>query len=400
MTLRSGRWACASVLVGVCLLAAVSAFAATYITKTSSNTNQTFETALDPQFVDLGEGHGTSLAVRTVGPTTRLLILFNAECTVAGTTHGDFLRLEILVDGSSVPPSGGGHALCTSDGDSALDNWVTAASDVSVLVGPGTHTVQLRGSLAGLGVALDDWWIGDLSLIVIANRAVGRSPCIDSTAYALLFLGCLPLASPAWGAANAVLSESLISVDPSCDLPSYQLLGTADFTTNDDGAGNDFIAVVFHDASGAFHDVDFGAVQVPNDNIDAFSDFIVSTPPFGSFFASRPLIARVHDIPIPERSPRTPRRRSSSRVASPVIGVLTIDPATDALACLSKRFANWALRIDSMKNGGGQIVSTSPCSTSTAWARPPSPSRCPTTPRWWPCSRPSARMTRRTTCPG
>ena len=163
------RWGGTAALACACAFT-TPILAATYVTKTSRHGNQQFEAGTDPHFIDLGESHGTSLTVRTVGATTRLLILLNAECTVAGLTHVEFLNLEILVDGVAAVPSGIGHAFCTSDGDGSLDNWVTAASDASVVVGAGTHSVQLRGSLTGAGVAGNDWWLGDLSLIVIANQ--------------------------------------------------------------------------------------------------------------------------------------------------------------------------------------------------------------------------------------
>ena len=156
-------------LITALALAASPAIAKTLITKTSFSGNQTFEASAGPHLINLGEGNGAALTVNTAVPS-RLVILFNAECSVAAPTNSDWLHVEILVDGVAAPPSGGDQALCTSDGDSALDNWVTAASDTAVDVGAGTHTVQLRGSLVGSGVAGDDWWIGDLSLIVIMKE--------------------------------------------------------------------------------------------------------------------------------------------------------------------------------------------------------------------------------------
>jgi hypothetical protein len=172
MTMQFVRRACAVALACVCSFSVSVAWAGTYILKTSRPGNQTFEESTDPHLLDLGESHGTSLSVQTAGPATRLLILVNAECTVAGTTTEDWLRVEILVDGIVLTPSGGlGHAVCTADADGLLNNWVMAASDASTVVGAGTHTVELRGSLAfGAGVPGADWWIGDLSLIVIANN--------------------------------------------------------------------------------------------------------------------------------------------------------------------------------------------------------------------------------------
>lgn len=163
------RTACAALFVCACSLSATTASAATSIIKTSNTDNQTFERSTDPHLLDLGEGHGTALTLAAAVPA-RLLIYFNAECSVASTTHFDGLRVEILVDGLVTPPTGPSIMFCTADGDGTLDNWVTAAADASVDVGAGTHTIELRGHMIGVGVVGDDWWIGDLSLIVITSE--------------------------------------------------------------------------------------------------------------------------------------------------------------------------------------------------------------------------------------
>jgi hypothetical protein len=167
------------------------------------------------------------------------------------------------------------------------------------------------------------------------------------------------LAVPAWGAANVSVTATFFSVDAACDLPVYTFNGTADFTSNDDGAGNDYVAFVFYDESGNYHDVDFNTVQTPADAISGFDDFL-PTLPFSSFLQSRPLMVRVHDIGAPGLISENSKAGIEFASAAPVLFTLSIDPANNAAACSAKQLSNWALRIESMRNGGGQLLTTVP----------------------------------------
>jgi hypothetical protein len=164
-------------LIAAALLAASASVghAATLIFETSYQGNQTFPAPSDPHFVDLGEGNGTSFTVRTPF-AARLAIFLNAECAVGAPDTNTWLQLDILVDGvEAAPTDGTGNAFCTSDGTAVTDHWITAASDASVDVAAGSHTIQLRGALT-LDGPDDYWWIGDLSLIVIVKEQGGAAP--------------------------------------------------------------------------------------------------------------------------------------------------------------------------------------------------------------------------------
>jgi hypothetical protein len=143
--------------------------AITLIYKTSYTGNQVYATEGGPTLVDLGEGNGTSFTVKTPVPA-RLAIFLNAECAVSAADTNTWLQLDILVDGvEAAPTNGTGNAFCTADGAAGLDHWITAASDASVDVPAGSHTIQLQGAVT-LADPGDVWEVGDLSLIVIAKE--------------------------------------------------------------------------------------------------------------------------------------------------------------------------------------------------------------------------------------
>ena len=168
-TLRSRVVVCAlgaSLALGI----AGEGSAASWIVKTSRPGNQIFDESAGPQLLDLGEGHGTTFTFFTGGPT-KLAIFFNAECSVASNDANTWLDIDVLVDGALVAsPSDGDNALCTSDGDGLLNNWVTASSDQeAVVLTPGSHSIQIQGQLQTAAPG-DDWWVGDLSLIVLLKE--------------------------------------------------------------------------------------------------------------------------------------------------------------------------------------------------------------------------------------
>lgn len=177
--------------------------------------------------------------------------------------------------------------------------------------------------------------------------------------YALLGLGFSLLAAPAWGAANATLTVGpLQSVDPACDQPVYLLEGTADFTTNDSGTGVDSIALVVHDGSGYYHDVDYIGLSSIAEPFATTNSFVMDLP-FAGFLGSRPLVVRVHDIPFPASAPFADTKAGLELASdAPVLFELTIDPAQDASVCAAKSVRDGELRIESLKNGGGQTATS------------------------------------------
>jgi hypothetical protein len=153
----------ALIVLGFTLVAGQAAQAGTQILHTSAPTNQIFDSTGGAQLVDLGQGHGQTFPIQALVPS-RLMIMLNAECSMASTTADGWVSVEILVDGVAAAPTSTYQAFCSADGEESLDEWVMGASDVLVDVPAGNHTIQLRGQINnGSG----RFWIGDVSLIVI-----------------------------------------------------------------------------------------------------------------------------------------------------------------------------------------------------------------------------------------
>ena len=162
---RRRRAGSLAVLVGAAA-AASAVHAATLIYRTSVFFAQIFDEALDPQLVDLGEGHGTAFEVKTLA-ASRLAIFLNAQCLISAATNNTYLELDILVDGVPAPPTqGAGNAFCTSMAHAPAQ---LMASDASVVVAPGVHTIELRGELKE-EAAGNTWLLAGLSLIVLAKE--------------------------------------------------------------------------------------------------------------------------------------------------------------------------------------------------------------------------------------
>jgi hypothetical protein len=114
--------------------------------------------------IDLnGVAAGTDVSVfmPAAGP---LVALFNAECSVKGTTDTKWLDINVYIDGVLVAPSSGDNAFCTSTGDNALDHWVSASTNGVRNVAAGFHTIRVRGTLSGCAAG-DQWRIDDISTI-------------------------------------------------------------------------------------------------------------------------------------------------------------------------------------------------------------------------------------------
>jgi hypothetical protein len=128
------------------------------------------EACATPTFIPLNNVGSTSLFFLTTHDNQRVVVSFNAECSVRAANDFVYLDIEILVDGVAAVPSNGDDAYCTSDDDNQLASWVTAQrSVVAVLADPGFHSVQVRGTLIGcLDTApRDDMWRIDDSTTIV-----------------------------------------------------------------------------------------------------------------------------------------------------------------------------------------------------------------------------------------
>lgn len=110
------------------------------------------------QTIPLTDGGARSLSWSGQG---RFAIHYSAECE----TTADWVSIQIIVDGSALPPTAGiADAFCSDHNDSnQFDGWTTAHYTVATPNLPmGVHTVRIQGTVSGAGTGL----LGDTSLVV------------------------------------------------------------------------------------------------------------------------------------------------------------------------------------------------------------------------------------------
>ncbi len=123
-------------------------------------------------FVPLNNAGATTFVFFTTANNTRVVITYNAECSVRGPVAASidanfaWLDLDILVDGVAAAPSSDDNAFCTDHGNHLLANWVSAATTVVYTVPlAGFHRVQVRGTLRNFDAG-DQWRLDDSATIV------------------------------------------------------------------------------------------------------------------------------------------------------------------------------------------------------------------------------------------
>jgi hypothetical protein len=108
---------------------------------------------------------GTSMNFVTTVDNERIVIIYNAECTVTANSTTTWLALTILVDGNAVTPSGTDKAHCTSNNNGS--NWVSAvATAVVVVAEPGIHNVRIQAQILN-GVAGNTARLDDSTIVVM-----------------------------------------------------------------------------------------------------------------------------------------------------------------------------------------------------------------------------------------
>lgn len=115
---------------------------------------------------DLDGGDAGDTLTFRVKKRSEVVILFNAECAVRGTTGG-WINLDILVDGVAVPPSDQDNAFCAGKGTTKLDEWASNVVNAVVKLEAGDHDVQVNVNAYG---GVTEYRIDDTSLIVIVPK--------------------------------------------------------------------------------------------------------------------------------------------------------------------------------------------------------------------------------------
>jgi hypothetical protein len=97
----------------------------------------------------------------------RFTIVYSAECAAGGLPGGDFVEIDIIVDGVELAPTGSNNAdaFCTGNHTETRDDgWVTATTSGRTASLPaGTHSVEIEVRTSGGKRG----WLGDSSLLII-----------------------------------------------------------------------------------------------------------------------------------------------------------------------------------------------------------------------------------------
>lgn len=112
-------------------------------------------------------GASTTLNFTTTQNYQKVVVLFNAECSVQASDRSSFVDTDVMIDGIIAPPSDSDNAFCTSDGHNVLSNRVSASTNVvRVVYSAGAHEVRVRVSLKNFTEG-ERYRIDDSSTIVM-----------------------------------------------------------------------------------------------------------------------------------------------------------------------------------------------------------------------------------------
>ena len=164
---------CFVLLVIVGLVALTAGQGAAEVLASTSRTSPYVRTAPNATAninLPLNNAGTTSLVFYTNLPNQKVIVSFNAECSVRSINndYNDYLDADILIDGVVASPSNdGGNALCTGHGNNTLANWTSVVTVVErVVPSPGLHRVVVRLNGIGMTSANEGYRIDDTSTVV------------------------------------------------------------------------------------------------------------------------------------------------------------------------------------------------------------------------------------------
>lgn len=114
------------------------------------------------------DGVNTSFSFDTTGASSDVVVTFTAGCHVLDATGGGWIDVDLVVDGTEVPPSDlprNGFCLNTGANDEVehTNSYTVAVEDLAA----GTHSVQVLASNVSLTPSA---FLGDVSLVVTVHE--------------------------------------------------------------------------------------------------------------------------------------------------------------------------------------------------------------------------------------
>jgi hypothetical protein len=113
----------------------------------------------------------TEIAFTTTGATSALHVTFSAECAVGTSSVAEWVNLDFVLDGLTLPETLDDDAFCSSFGDFSLDHYRTdSRTVVATGIPAGEHVFEIVGQLVDFdrdgSARLDD---KTLSLVIVED---------------------------------------------------------------------------------------------------------------------------------------------------------------------------------------------------------------------------------------
>jgi hypothetical protein len=117
-----------------------------------------------PVLVPLNSAGATTLSF-SLASAGKKLLTFSSECSVNGPAgkYGEYLDLDILVNGVVVVPTVNADPFCSTNSTGAFDSYIRTSITIPIQLQSGTNTVQIRASGSANVTGM---WLGQSALVI------------------------------------------------------------------------------------------------------------------------------------------------------------------------------------------------------------------------------------------
>jgi hypothetical protein len=145
-------------------LAGVAATAQAGVKASAMNPTNWTTFTRGPLLVPLNAAGATTLSF-SLASAGKKLLTFSSECAVNGLAgkYGDYLDLDIVVNGVVVVPTVDADPFCSTNGTGGFDSYFRSSITIPVQLKSGTNTVQIRASGSANVTGM---WLGQSALVI------------------------------------------------------------------------------------------------------------------------------------------------------------------------------------------------------------------------------------------
>ena len=156
MTLRNAVLALA--------LAGAAATAQAGVKASAVNTSNLIILNPGPVLVPLNAAGATTLSF-SLASAGKKILTFSSECAINAPTgiYGDYLDLDILVNGVVVTPTVDADPFCSANGTGFFDGYIRTSITIPIQVKSGINTVQIKASGSANVTGM---WLGASALVI------------------------------------------------------------------------------------------------------------------------------------------------------------------------------------------------------------------------------------------